>query len=155
MLIGRQIRGDEHLNIHESNQELWMNAEMVLVVTMAMACSKERRTLPEKGQRNVNQTWSTGQASWDIGLGNPVSFLPATYAVSLLFLPLEVSASTDRKEAMGKNAKALRHPPWAKLSCLSCTALSHLYLSMRMIIPHFPEQETEARGNQYCSMPES
>lgn len=67
MLIGRQIRGDEHLNIHESNQELWMNAEMVLVVTTA--CPTKRRPLPGKVQRNVSQTWSTGQASWDIGLG--------------------------------------------------------------------------------------
>lgn len=69
MLIGRQIRGDEHLNIHESNQELWMNAEMVLVVT---TCSTERRMLPEKVQRNVSQTCATGQASWDIGLGPTV-----------------------------------------------------------------------------------
>lgn len=42
------------------------------------------------------------------GSCNLVSFLSVTHAVSLLFLPLEVSASTDRKEAMGKNAKALR-----------------------------------------------
>lgn len=154
MLIGRQIRGDEHLNIHESNQGLWMNAEMVLVVTMT--CSMERRTLPEKVQRNVSQTWPTGQASWDTGLGprNLVSFLSAIHAVSLLFLPLEVSASTDRKEAMGKNAKAGKRPPWARLNRLPCTALSHLHLPMRMIIPHFPEQETEARGNPYHSMSE-
>lgn len=135
MLMGRQIRGDEHLNIHESNQELWMNAEMVLVVTMT--CSMERRTLPEKVQRNVSLTWSTSQASWDIGFGsrNLASFLPVTHAVSLLFLALEASASTDRKEARGRVLKqARKHPSWARLSCLPCVALglSHLHLSMRM-----------------------
>lgn len=70
MLIGRQIRGDECLNIHESNQELWMNAEMVLLVTTG---STERRLLPEKVQRDVSQTCSTGQASRDISLG-PTDF---------------------------------------------------------------------------------
>lgn len=90
-----------------------------------------------------------------LGSCNLVSFLSLTHAVSLLLLPLEVSASTDRKEAMGENTKAFKHPPWAKLSCLPCTALSHLHLSMGMIIPHFPEQETEAQGNQHHSMSES
>lgn len=72
MLIGRQIRGDERLNIHESNQELWMNAETVLLSPPA---STERRLLPEKVQRDVSQTCSTGQASRDISLGPTVRFL--------------------------------------------------------------------------------
>lgn len=81
MLIGRQIRGDERLNIHESNQELRLNAEMVLVVTTG---STERRLLPEKVQRDVSQTCSTGQASWDISLGPTVWFLSSSITHAVL-----------------------------------------------------------------------
>lgn len=119
MLIGRQIRGDEHLNIHEPNQELWVNAEMVLVVT---TCSirKGESCLRRYKEMLPDLVGWPDLLGHQLGSHNLVSFFICHSCCAVVHL----FCFHRQKGGKEENAKPRKHPPLARVSCLLCAVLS-------------------------------